>query len=155
MLRAVLAVLVIAAILAVSQPVIQGGRQDHAVTLLAGEVDDLTDAARDLVRTDEAVAGPGARRIVTVELPKPGRFSAGANYVEVDGGQPSTIEWAVDGGAAQRRVVEDVHFVTQNGEPLRLEGGADRRLVLSLTGSPGDPTVRVERFEPSDSDDDA
>lgn len=155
MLRAVLAILVIAAIVAVSQPVIQGGRQDHAATLLAGEVDGLTDAARDLVRTDEAVAGPGARRIVTVELPKPGRFSAGANAVEIDGGQPSTIEWVVDGGTTHRRVLEDVRFRTAEDESLRLEGTGEQRVVLSLTGSAGDPTVRIERFEPPDGDDDA
>lgn len=155
MLRAVLAVLVIAAILAVSQPVIQGGRQDHAATLLAEEVDGLEKAARDLVRTDEAVAHPGARRIVTVELPELRRFSAGANYVAVAGGKTSTVEWAVGGGGSHRRILEDARFRTPGGEPLRLEGTGDRRLVLSLTGPPGDPVVLVERFEPPGGDVDA
>lgn len=155
MLRAVLAVLVIAAILAVSQPVIQGGRQDHAATLLAAEVDDLVGSARDLVRTDEAVAGPGARRIVTVDLPPPRRFSAGANYVEMTGGRTPTVEWAVEGGATHRRVLEYARFRTADGEPLRLEGTGEHRLVLSLTGRPGDPVVLVERFEPPGGDGDA
>lgn len=155
MLRAVLAVLVIAAIVAVSQPAIQSGRQDHAATLLADEADGLVDNARDLVKTDEAINGPGARRIVTVELPAAQRFSAGANYVEITGGDTPTVEWAVDGGRTHRRVVEGLRIRTPNGAPLRLEGEGERRLVLGLTGPAGDPVVTVERFEPPGGDRDA
>ena len=149
MLRAVLAVLVVAAIIAVSQPVVQQGRQDHAATLLADEVDDLVDAARDLVATDEAVDGPGARRIVTVTLPASRRFSAGANYVELTGGNAPVIEWAVDGSAPERRTIDGLRVRTPDGAPLRLAGEGDHRLVLRLTGPAGDPVVRVSRFEPA------
>lgn len=155
MLRAVLAVLVVAAIVAVTQPAIQQGRQDHASTLLADEVDALLDQGRDLVRTDEATAGPGARRIVTVELPSPQRFSSGASYVEIDGDDPSTVEWAVEDGRSQRRVLDGLRLRTPDGEPLRLERPGDHRLVLGLAGSPGNPVVDVRRFEPPGDPEDA
>lgn len=155
MLRAVLAVLVVLAILAVSQPAIQQGRQDHAATLLAEEVEGFVDESEDLVRTDEAVDGPGARRIVTIELPASQRFSAGASYVEIIGDTPSSIEWAVHGGATQRTLLEDLALQTPDGDPLRLERAGDHRLLLTLTGSPGDPVVEVSRFEPPGGEEDA
>lgn len=155
MLRAVLAVLVVLAILAVSQPAIQQGRQDHAATLLAGEVEDFVEQSEDLVRTDEAVDGPGARRIVTIELPASQRFSAGASYVEISGGVPSSVEWAVDGGATQRSLLEDLTLQTPEGGSLRLERAGDHRLLLALAGSPGDPVVEVSRFPPPGGEKDA
>lgn len=148
MLRAVLAVLVVLALLAVSQPLITQGRQEHAATLLGDEVEGLIDESRDLVATDEAVNGPGARRIVGVELPPAGRFSAGAHHVEIHGGATPTVEWAVDGGRTHRRVLEGLRYRTPDGEPLRIAGEGTRRLVLRLTGPPGDPIVAVDRFEP-------
>lgn len=155
MLRAVLAVLVVVAILAVSQPAIQQGRQDHAATLLAAEVEAFVDEGKDLVRTDEAVDGPGARRIVTVELPAAQRFSAGASHVEITGGEPSTVEWAVEGGATRRTVLERLDLQTVDCDPLRLERPGDHRLLLTLVGSPGDPVVEVRRFEPDGGGEDA
>lgn len=155
MLRAVLAVLVVLAILALSQPAIQQGRHDHAATLLADEADAFVEESRNLVRTDEAVDGPGARRIVTVELPAAQRFSAGANYVEISGGETPRIEWAVDGGATQRRLLEDLRLRISDGDTLRLEGSGDHRLLLRLTGPSGDPVVDVSRFEPPGGDGDA
>lgn len=152
MLRAVLAILVVAALLAVSQPVVSGGRQEHAATLLADEVDDLVGDARDLVRTDEAVDGPGARRIVALELPRSGRLVAGTRYVEITGGEAPIVEWAVDGGTAHRRVFENLRVRTPDGDPIRIEGEGTRRLVLGLTGPAGDPIVAISRFEPSDGD---
>ena len=155
MLRAVLAVIVVAAILAVSQPVVQQGRQDHAATVLADEVDGLVEQARDLVKTDEAVDGAGARRIVTLELPASQRFAAGADYVEITGGETPTIEWAVDGGNAHRRVFDGLRVRTSGGEPLRLAGDGEQRVLLALTGPPGDPVVEISRFEPPGGDNDA
>lgn len=155
MLRAVLAVLAIVAILAVSQPAIQQGRQDHAATQLSAEVEAFVEEGTDLVRTDEAVDGPGARRIVSIELPASQRFSAGAGYVEITGGDPSTVEWAVEGGPARRTLLENLDLHTPDGEPLRLERSGDHRLLLKLVGSPGDPVVEVSRFEPPDGDENA
>lgn len=155
MLRAVLAVLLVAAILAVSQPVIQQGRQDHAATLLGDEVDELVEQAVDLVATDEATDGPGARRIVTIELPAERRFSAGANYVVIDGGTPSTVEWAIDDGTTHRRVLEDVRLRTPDGDRLHVRGSGRQRLLLSLDGRPGQPVVEVSRFQPVSGDGDA
>lgn len=153
MLRAVLAVLIVAALLAVSQPLITQGRQEHAATLLGEEIDDLVGESRDLIATDEAVNGSGARRIVGVELPPARRFSAGANYVEINGGETPAVEWAVDGGRARRRVLEGLRYRTPDGESLRLAGEGSRRLVLRLVGPPGDPVVAVKRFEPPGDED--
>lgn len=148
MIRAVLAVLVVVAILAVSQPAIQQGRQDHAATLLADEVERFVEESRDLRRTDEVTDGPGARRILTLELPESQRFSAGTSHVEIAGGDRSTIEWAVDGGGTQRRLLEDLGLRTPDGSPLRLERPGEHRLLLRLVGSPTNPVVEVGRFEP-------
>lgn len=148
MLRAALAVLIVVAILGVSQPAIQHGRQDHAATLLADEVEEFVDASRDLVRTDEAVAGPGARRIVTITVADGQRFSAGGDYVEITGGDTPTVEWAVEGGRSHRQRLSDLRIRTPEGEPLRLQRSGDHRLVLTLTGPAGDPIVRVRRFDP-------
>lgn len=155
MIRAVLAVLVVLAIFGVSQPVIQQGRQDHAATLLAEEVDEFVEQSQDLVRTDEAVGGPGARRIVTVELPADRRFSAGASYLEIDGGARPTVEWATEGGDRRRRVLDGLSIRTPGDGPLRLERSGTHRLLLSLGGSPGEPIVDVDRFDPTGGDSNA
>lgn len=152
MIRAVLAVLVVVAILAVSQPTLQQGRIDHSATLLADEVEQLVQQGQDLVRTDEAIGGPGARRIVTIDLPASGRFAAGTNSVEIQGGRPSTIEWAVEGSTTRRRVLESLRLRTPAGEPLVLARGGEHRLLLTLRGSPGDPIVDVSRFDPAGGD---
>lgn len=148
MLRAVLAVLVVLAIVGVSQPVISQGRQDHAATLFADEVGEFIETAEDLRKRDEAIRGPGARRIATVELPASDRFSAGAVYVEIRPGEPGTVEWAVEDGPTERRSLAGLDAETPNGDPVRLEAEGEHRLELRLTGPRTDPTVIVERFTP-------
>jgi len=155
MLRAVLAVLLAAAILTVSHPIIQQGRQEHAATLLAEEVDDLVAEAKDLVATDEATGGPGARRIVTLDLPTSGRFSAGANAITIDGGPPPRVEWAVEDGRTERRILEDVRLRTPDDDPLVVRGSGQERLLLALDGRPGEPVVEISHFQSGASDADA
>lgn len=167
MIRTVLAVALAAALLAVSQPVIQQGARERTAAAIADEVDRVVERAAHLVATDDAVARPGARRIVTVTIPERGRFAAGVDFLSfeprVDGGErdlddrddadgTSAIAWALDGGDRRERLLERIALETPDGDPLSLSEPGRHRLVLSLRGSNANPRVHVSRFDPGGDD---
>lgn len=161
MIRTVLAVALAAALVAVSQPAIQQAGRERTATTVADEVDRFVERAEHLIDTDDAVARPGARRIVTLHLPDDGRFGAGVDRLSFeprldgddrdDANATSAVAWVIDGGDRHRRVLERVRLET-TGDGLTLTEPGRRRLVLSLRGSSAHPGVHVERFEPGGDD---
>lgn len=163
MIRTVLAVALAAALVAVSQPAITQAGRERTATTVASEVDRFVERAEDLRDTDDAVAGPGARRIVTLSLPEDRRFAAGVDRVSFeprvggddrdDANASSAIAWVIGGGDRHERVLERVRLDTPDGTPLVLSEPGHHRLVLSLRGSSANPTVHVRRLDPGDGSD--
>lgn len=162
MIRTVLAVALAAALLAVSQPAIQQAGRERTATTVADEIDGFVERAHHLIDTDDATARPGARRIVTVDLPADERLAAGVDRLSFeprlegddrdDGTARSAIAWVIDGGDRHERVLDRLRLDTDDGRPLRLSEPGQHRLVLSLRGSSANPSVHVERFEPAGDD---
>jgi hypothetical protein len=154
--RTVLAVALAAALVAVSQPAVESAGRERTAAAVADEVDRFVEQATSLVDTDDAVARPGARRIVTVSLPEPGQTAAGIGELAFEpavegqrrsaGTTASAISWRIDGGDRNRRFLERITLETSDDEPLVLGEHGRHRLVLSLRGSNADPRVHLRRY---------
>ncbi|MFT4923559.1 MAG: hypothetical protein ACI8XM_002786 [Haloarculaceae archaeon] len=155
MLRVVVAVVLAGALLAVSLPVVETARIDHAETRVATALDRLDVRATRLDdRNDPTRPGlSGARRTLTLHLPSRSWGSAGLDYLAIpgpDGEIPrqgasadARITWRVTGGnrSAHR---PSLRLVGPEGGLLVRQGGT-RRVVLTLARVDGQRTVVVSR----------
>lgn len=146
MIRVVLAVVLALALLATSLPAIESARADRTERILQDDIDGLDDAAMDLRRTDEHVDGPGARRVVEIELPEQGWGAAGVERVRIPG----------NGTAPSYRLAERPERIVgtesklvrpEDREPITLRDPGRHRLLLTLGERDGERVVVVERFE--------
>lgn len=144
--RTLLTVVVAAALLGSSLPVVDDARADRTATRLDATATRLSDAAAALVATDDpvAVSEHGAGRTLVITLPRAGFTDARADYLSV-GGTPtrpdeSTVGYRV-AGRPPRQVETSVAFVTGE-EPLVLPPGR-HRLRLTLVGTVNGAGVRV------------
>lgn len=153
--RTVLAVVLAAALVGVSQPAIEAAARERTANHVAEAVEEVAGHAAGLVETDDAVAGAGARRTVTVHLPGRTLTRAGVEYLRFQpsggeasvGSNRSAVSWRLSGGDARRRVLESVRLVTSGGEPVVLREQGRHRLVLSLRGSNAEPRVHLQRHD--------
>ncbi|MHB9288389.1 hypothetical protein ACKVMT_15270 [Halobacteriales archaeon Cl-PHB] len=145
MLRAVLAVAITAALLAVSLPTVDSARVDHAETLVAEELDRLETAAERLAAENDPT-GPGqpaARRVLRLRLPAESWGSTGVDRLHLPG-DGSTVTWQVAGGGTHHRRIADGHLVGQAGG-LRLGGSGSQRIVLVFRERHGESVVVAAR----------
>lgn len=151
MIRAVLAVALASAILATSLPAIDGASVDRSERQVRSELTDLRERVARLVATDDAVrAGPGPRRLVTLDLPVSDWTTAGVAAVRIErapDGSGTVLTWSVEGGQRHRRRFPTLTLVPPDEAPLVLSGGGRRRLVVRLDGSPPNATVSIRRFK--------
>lgn len=162
MLRAVLAVALAAALLAVSLPVVEDARRDHAGSRVRSELRGVERAARALAADSDPVpvGAAGARRSVTVRLPARGWHAAPVAFVAVGGtvGNASdpagsdVLAWRLAGGPRHAIRVEgiDIHRaeggeLAPDGRPLVLGGAGRHDLRLSLASHDGRAVVLVRR----------
>lgn len=153
MIRAVLCVVLAVALVAVSIPAIDAARRDHTETLVRLELREFTQAARNLLETDDPVRGAGARRIVVLSLPEESWSDAGVDSVTIEtgwNGSGGHLTWAVKGGRRQTRRLQDVPIHTVRGDPIVLKSAGKHRLVLTLDGTAAEPFVTVRRFKTDD-----
>lgn len=146
MIRVVLAVVLTLALLATSLPAIESARIDRTERVLQDDIAGVDDAAMDLRRTDEHVDGPGARRVVEIELPEHGWTAAGVEQVTIPGnGTPPSYRIAERPG----RVVgtESKLVRPEDREPITLRNPGRHRLLLTLSERDGERVVVIERFE--------
>ena len=158
MLRAVLAVLLAAALVGVSMGALQDARQTRSDRLAAGEVGALRDAAVGLQQSAAPAprAAVAARRVVDVAVPTGGFTEAPVAYVAVggrpgkpvpgdDGGSDVVAYRLADGPPRTTRLPVDVRAAGRGGDdtPLVLRGPA--RVALSLVERRDRPVVLVER----------
>lgn len=151
MIRVLLAVALAVALLAASLPAIEHAGEERSDAFTRAAVEDLDAAVTDLARSEEAVAGAaGARRVVTVELPRPAFATAELRHLTISATNRS-YSYRV-AGRTRRTVRGTVPVYTTDGRPLELAAGP-HRLVLRLVDVGGSRRVvieRVERSEPSE-----
>jgi len=157
MLRAVMAVTLATALLAVSMPAIDGARADRADASARAAAERIESAARDLQATDGAVppGTAGARRVVTVRLPERTWTSERLQFLAV-GGRPDSpvahdrtaVAWQVPGRTLQLRNCPGIRLEHRDGDddPLVLREPGRHRLVLRLVRVNGTRIVTVRRL---------
>lgn len=149
MIRVLLIAALTVALAGVAFAAVDEGRVERTATRLDAAADRLSRAAGLLVDRNDptATAVPGARRVVSVDLPPRSLAAARVDAFAVNGSDGSAgpggwIRYRVH-GARGRRVRVPVDLRTPDG-PVVLRGSGRRRLVLRLVvGDP--PAVRIER----------
>jgi hypothetical protein len=147
--RVVLAVLLAGALVAVSLPAVDQGRERATDREVRDEIDRIDRAAAALVATEETVsdASHAPQRTVTVSLPKRSWHRAGVDRLAIRGPAAGSSETEVAyavAGRARRVVTLDVPL-HPSSETLELPGGGDYRLRLRLVRVDGERTVVVDR----------
>lgn len=153
MLRGALAVVLATALVAASMPALEDARRDHTSATVRSELEAVERAAGDLLATDDAIPGSGARRVVDLRLPAESWTDAGVERVTVGpapDGPGGLFTWTVTDGHRHDHRLPDVPLRTADGERVAFRSAGRHRLVLALDGTPGDPVVTVRRFKSDD-----
>lgn len=156
--RVVLAVLVAVALVAAAMPAVEDARQGVTATTTEREAGHLRDAIRSIRRTSDPVPRgvPGARRLVTVEVPTGTgdaptlRVGSGDADPTLDGNHSDVVTYDVPPGTGGRetvavdvRVVRD-GYVQPDDEALVLRG--TQTVAVRYVLVDGEPTVTVARL---------
>jgi hypothetical protein len=159
----VVAVVLTAALLAVSLPALDSTRRDHTDAAVEAEVERLEAAIRDVDAREQAVraGSPGARRVLTIRLPVRSWTDAGVARLAIGGPPESTpsdgatgrarpdVVWQVAGGREHRRRFDGVRVAgrgTDGTGPLVLAEPGAHRLALSVADRDGRRVVVVRRL---------
>lgn len=134
MIRVVLAVVFATALLGASLPAAERAERDRNAALAVAELDRVAAAAEELEATNDP-ADDGAAVVVELHPPTPSLTNGGRIVVTDD-----RLRWWPDAGT--NRTV-DPSTTLRTDETLVLTSRT--RLRLTLIGSDGEPTVRIER----------
>lgn len=147
MLRAVLAVLVAAALLGLSMPVVDSARVSHADSQVQSELADLEAVAADLrAESDPTPPGvPGARVERTLVLPPRSWGNAGIAQLTLPDSADTPVRWHVPGG--ETRTVRPSPPLVAPPAGLELHEPGPHRLELSLQRRGGRSVVVVSRAD--------
>lgn len=137
MIRALLAVVLAAALLAASLPAVESAAADRTAASLDREVDRLERAGHSLLADDD----PGARRIVSVSLPAASLAAAGVDSFAVSCDQRCLVRYVLDSGASRSRRL-DLPLATPEGE-VRFGSPGEHRLTLALREGEDDRIVTL------------
>ena len=151
--RLVLAVVVAAALLGAAMPVVEDARHDVSATEADRTTQELADAITQVSRSSDPVPPgvPGAKRVVTVDLPPDATVRVGGapNESEVDGSGSDLVRYEMDPATSDRkRVPVDTRTVVDgvvqpDSEGLVLRGS--ERVVVRYVLVDDEPTVLVGR----------
>lgn len=151
--RLVLAIVVAAALLGAAMPVVEDARHDVSATEADRAAQELADAITQVSRSSDPVPPgvPGAKRVVTVDLPPDATVRVGGapNESEADGPGSDLITYDVGPGTSGRdRVPVDTGVVVDgavksDGEALVLRGA--ERVVVRYVLVDDEPTALVGR----------
>lgn len=140
MIRAVLAAVVAAALLAAALPAVESVRTDRTTAAMDRSVERIERAGSDLLVSDAANAG--ARRVVTVSLPARSLASAGVEWFAVNCSPDCAVRYRLADGQRERHRVRSVPLATPDG-PVRFSKPGDHRLSLGLARQNGTRVVTV------------
>jgi len=154
--RVALAVLLAAVLLAAVGPAVQDARRERAVGAVEADLAAVESAARSLAATDAAVGGvDGARRVVTVRVPRASATSAAVRYVAVGAVPGRDAGDGPNGDVVAVAVGDRPPVVVRLDVDLRIRDGDDRALRLTDPGRhrlairplPGTDAVAVRRVD--------
>ncbi len=137
MIRALLAVVLAAALLSASLPAVESAAADRTASALDREVDRIERAGASLLAEDD----PGGRRVLSVSLPGGSLVAAGVDSLTIRCRPNCVVRYALDTGAVRTRRL-DARFVTPDG-PVQFGTPGDHRLVLRLAEGDEGPIVTV------------
>lgn len=140
MIRAVLAAVVAAALLAAALPAVESVRTDRTSAAMERSVERIERAGNGLLASDAADAG--ARRVVSVSLPARSLASAGVERFTVSCSPDCAVRYRLAGGLAERHRVRSVPLATPEG-PVRFSKPGTHRLALGLARENGSRIVTV------------
>lgn len=147
MLRVVLGTLLAVAVVGASVPAVDSARIEATDSRLRGELTSVRAAIADLLVRDDPTRGPGARRVLTVRLPRRSWGQAGTARVALGVAGPGgdVLAWQARGGG--RRTLRLPARLRAPGEAdaLVLRRPGRHRLVLALVPDDGEPVVTVRR----------
>ncbi|PSP86196.1 ABC transporter [Halobacteriales archaeon QS_1_68_17] len=163
MLRAVLAVVLAGALLAVSLPAIDDARADRTAAHLRSEAGEFERELGTLVAGDDAVrpGKPGARRVISLRLPRRSFAAAGVEVLRINSsgaaGRPGStrIVWHLAGGRNGSLTIDVARVQRADGDgPLVLREPGTHRLAASLRRTSGGRVVVLRRlnFKPDRED---
>lgn len=151
--RLVLAVVVATALLGAAMPVVEDARHDMSATETERAAQDLADAITQVSRSSDPVPRgvPGAKRVVTVDLPQDATVLVGGTVNESGADGPGSDLVTYDVGPAtsgRERVPVDTRVVVDgvvqpDGEGLVLRGS--ERVVVRYVLVDDEPTALVGR----------
>jgi len=137
-LRVVLCVALAVALLAVAVPAVENAAEGRTASALRDDAAQLERAANALFTAENAAVGAGgARRQVTVRLPRPSWTSAGVDHVAIGG----DFRYVLDGGRTVRVPLRAP--IRASGEPIVLSDAGRHILVLSLVRDRTNGTLAV------------
>ncbi|WP_225333607.1 DUF7311 family protein [Halomicrobium urmianum] len=144
MYRAVLAVVLAAALVGAASPAIDHARRAATDATVADQLSTVEAAADRLAAADDPIAGAGARRVVSITVPRSTWSDAGVRRL--------TLQWRPNRGTVatwdrpdgtRRRTLAGPLRPTADA-PLTF-GPGRHEVVLRLDGTPADPVVTVSR----------
>lgn len=146
MIRLVLAVLLAVALAAASLPAVQYAGEERSEAQTRAAVADIDAAATDLARSEEVAPGtPGARRVVTVDLPARGVGRAPVHSLRI---APANLSYSYRVGGRRPKTVHGTEpTYAADGTPIELSDAGRHRLRLRLVEVGGDRRVVVDRFD--------
>lgn len=137
MIRALLAVVLAAALLAASLPAVESAAADRTAASLDRDVDRFERAGASLLARDDA----GGRRVVRVSLPADSLAAVGVDAFTISCQPHCTARYTLETGASRTRRLS-IQLATPYG-PVRLSRPGDHRLTLGLDGEPGNRVVTI------------
>ncbi|MFB6220416.1 MAG: hypothetical protein ABEH90_03165 [Halolamina sp.] len=127
--RLLLAVVVAAVLLAVSAPAVETARADRTAAALDRTADRVEHAGASLVAADEPDAG--ARRVVTVSLPRATLTAAGVDRFVVACREGCSVRYRLRRGREVVHHLRSAPFATPEG-PVAFSTPGPHRLLLGL-----------------------
>ncbi|MBX0293475.1 DUF7311 family protein [Haloarcula nitratireducens] len=144
-LRLALGVALTAALLSVSAPALSTARADAADATVERQLSALAERLGTMVAIDSPTRGPGARRVVTVNLPADGPASAAVAELRFHTRRGvGFASWRVRDASHTRRLV-DVPIRPVDG-PFSISDSGGHRLVFALELRDGRRVVTVRRL---------
>lgn len=139
-IRAVLAVVVAAVLLATVLPAVDSVRADRTNGAMERSIDRIQRAGHDLLARDAADAG--ARRVVSVSLPARSLAAVGVDRFVVSCSPRCRVRYRLTDGRTRRDRIPSVPLATPDG-PVGFSEPGTHRLVLGLATGNGSRVVTV------------
>lgn len=145
-LRVVVAVALLTALVAASEPAVSTARADAADGAIERQIAALTAELRSLIATDDPTPQGDARRIVEITLPARSLTSAGVDRLRFyERGGVGVASWRIGTQRHSERVAAVPIRSSADAGVLREAGS--HRLVFSLRLSNGSRALTVDRFK--------